>query len=129
MPIGGVLEIGNLLNIKDKQIIWAALSDVFIDNEVDYDTIAKIIKPYDLATVEEIFFSEVAPLCHSNNAPPVPTVWTAFDASWLESQIEARQRALQNSSVEQLKHKVLVAYLKRTLRPEWEKIKSAKHAV
>ncbi|TJZ77314.1 hypothetical protein FAZ21_02925 [Chitiniphilus eburneus] len=42
--------------------IWAALSDIFIDNEVDFGWIARQVADVPLATLEHAFFEEVAPL-------------------------------------------------------------------
>ncbi len=109
----------NALSKADRMKIRQALSDVFVDNEVDYPSIAKAIKPYEASCIEHIFFNEVAPVCYSNLQSPVPPVWTAFDASWLESEIEKMLDARDSSALHRLRDRMLVAYLHWRLGGEW----------
>lgn len=108
----------------DRMRIRQALSDVFVDNEVDYPSIAKTIKPYEASCIEHIFFNEVAPVCYSNLLSPVPPIWTAFDASWLESEIEKMLDARDSSVLRRLKDRVLVAYLRWRLDGEWRTLEA-----
>lgn len=59
----------------DKQLqdidLCEALSDIFVDNEVDYENIASIVKHFSLEHVEKIFFEWVAPVCYTNRMAPI----------------------------------------------------------
>lgn len=107
----------------DRMRVRQALSDVFVDNEVDYPSIAKAIKSYEASSIEHIFFNEVAPVCYSNLLSPVPPIWTAFDVSWLENEIEKMLDARGSSALLRLKDRVLVAYLRWCLDGEWRTLK------
>lgn len=61
--------------MEDKLIYFdlcGALSDIFIDNEVDFKYIASIAKNFPVSTVEDIFFEWVAPVFYTNFLTPVP---------------------------------------------------------
>ncbi|CAM8871169.1 hypothetical protein [Burkholderia ubonensis] len=60
------------------------MSDVFVDNEVDYHDIAVSLTRncpnMSLLLLREAFFGEVAPALASNGMTPAPEVWTGFDS-------------------------------------------------
>lgn len=116
--------MGDFLAREDKVKIWSALSDIFVDNEVDYKSIADAIKPYKKSSVEKIFFTEVAPVCYSNMQAPIPPIWTAFDISWLESEINKMLMAREAKMTRRLRDKVFIAYLRWKLAGEWEKLET-----
>ncbi|SDI31811.1 hypothetical protein SAMN05216603_1412 [Pseudomonas benzenivorans] len=117
--------MGDFLAREDRVKIWSALSDIFVDNEVDYKSIAKVLKPYKKSSVEKIFFTEVAPVCYSNMRTPVPPIWTAFDTAWLESEIDKMLKAREVSAMRRLKNKMFIAYLRWSLASEWKKVEVA----
>ncbi|WP_437420848.1 DUF7079 family protein [Stutzerimonas chloritidismutans] len=114
--------MGSVLTHDDKVRLWSALSDVFIDNEIDYPAIAREVAGYDRAAVKEAFFEEVAPVCYSNMQAPIPPIWTAFDSTRLADTIDSNQQARRTYRFHRMRHKVLVAYLRFRLRGEWSRI-------
>ena len=102
--------------------LWSALSDVFVDNHVDYVGIARQLQGYHRATAEAAFYEEVAPACYSNLLAPIPPIWTGFDSAWLSATIEQAQAARRNSTLRRLRDRLFIAYLRRALKPEWAKI-------
>lgn len=56
--------MASILTREKRTRLWAALSDAFVDNEVDYSSIARQLAGFDLATIEVAFFEEVAPVCY-----------------------------------------------------------------
>lgn len=72
------------LNEED---LYYALSDLFVDNEVDYNHIASVAKLFPISYVEHVLFYYVAPTCHYNLTGPIPPVWTCFDRDELISAI------------------------------------------
>lgn len=71
-----------------------ALSDLFVDNEIDFELIAQVARGFPLAHVEMVLFEWVAPVCYTNTLTPVPPIWTGFerDSLWAEIQcLRARE--------------------------------------
>ncbi|MBE1273743.1 DUF7079 family protein [Enterovibrio baiacu] len=102
-----------------------ALSDLFIDNEVDYAHIAAVARDFPLAEVEIALFRFVAPVCYQNLSSPVPPVWAMFDREELLSDIASLKRRQVNAGWwRRTKARWLEAYLRRRFADEWETLKS-----
>lgn len=114
-----------LMTREERIKLWSALSDVFVDNHVDYAGIARQLQGYDRAAAEVAFYEEVAPACYSNLLAPIPPIWTGFDSIWLSETIERNQAARQRSGLRRLRDRLFVAYLRRALQSEWVKITQA----
>ncbi|WPC06482.1 hypothetical protein SBP02_06920 [Pseudomonas benzenivorans] len=97
----------------------SALSDAFVDNEVDYKAIARQLAGFDRSTIELVFFEEVAPVCYSNLQAPIPPIWTAFESTWLNETIESTQEARRISTFRRLRDRAFVVYLRYRLKDEW----------
>ncbi len=82
----------------DKHRLWAALSDLFVDTEVDYKKIAEVARHYPIEEIEFALFHRVAPVCISNMLTPAPPIWWHFDEAQLVADIEAliQKRARQS---------------------------------
>ncbi|WP_341780908.1 DUF7079 family protein [Ectopseudomonas mendocina] len=102
--------------------LWSALSDVFVDNEVDYGFIARQLQGHDRATAEAAFYEDVAPACYTNLLTPIPPIWTGFDPHSLSETIESARAARNNSALRQLRDRLFIAYLRLALKSEWAKI-------
>lgn len=113
------------LSSERREEVWEALSEAFVDNEVDYGRIADQVAGIDSGELEAIFFTEVAPHCGPNLMSPVPPVWTGFDRRELADGIRAMQQRSQNSVFAQLRHKGFVAYCRWYFRAEWKMIAAA----
>ncbi|WP_446678128.1 DUF7079 family protein [Stutzerimonas nitrititolerans] len=108
---------------RDERIrLWTALSDAFVDNEVDYRAIARQLAGFERAAVKAAFFEEVAPVCYSNLQAPIPPIWTAFDGTWLAEAIDGNEQVRQASTFHRMRHRIFVAYLRYRLREEWHRI-------
>lgn len=96
--------------------LCVALSDIFIDNEIDYNHIATIAKKYPIGFVEYIFFEWVTPVCYSNICHPVPMVWAGFNRDQLWKDLLAfRSRPRKNRFISKLeKH-----YLRKKVESDW----------
>ncbi len=60
------LLMGSLSTRQDQVRLWAALSNVFVDNTVDYASVARNLIGYDRSAIATAFFVDVAPACYSN---------------------------------------------------------------
>lgn len=114
--------MGSILTPEDKAKIQIALAEAFVDNEVDYAYIAERIKSYDLKIVEDILYSEVAPVCFGNLETPVPPIWTGFKEEWLLDEIEKELRARQRSKVRRTFDKLKILWLRYSYRYIWKEI-------
>lgn len=114
--------MGSVLTRDESIRLWSALSDAFVDNEVDYAAIARQLAGFDRATVEAAFFEDVAPACYSNLQAPIPPIWTAFDSTWLAETICSNQEARRNSVSRHLRDRAFVVYLRYRLKDEWQRI-------
>lgn len=100
------LLMGALSTRQNQVRLWEVLSDVFVDNVVDYASVARSLKGYDRSAIETAFFTDVAPACYSNVQAPIPPIWTAFDSR-------------------RLLDRAFIAYLRYRLKPEWQRIEMA----
>jgi hypothetical protein len=102
--------------------LWSALSEVFVDNEVDYGYIARQLQRFDRATAQAALYEDVAPACYGNLLAPIPPIWAGFDSAWLSATIERNQAARQRWPLRRLRDRLLIACLRRALKSEWAKI-------
>jgi len=86
---GSSIQGGTVLTPDERVRLWSALSDAFVDNQIDYPEIVRQLAGYDCAAVKKVFFEEVAPVCHSNLQAPIQPKWTAFDSTWLADTIDS----------------------------------------
>jgi hypothetical protein len=82
--------------LKSRRPLWAALSNLFLDTELDdgdHDHIAAVLAEsvYSIAECEEILFTELYPIL-IGNMRSVAGVWSGFDLVWLEGAILRRKR-------------------------------------
>ncbi|APC19183.1 hypothetical protein BLL42_03985 [Pseudomonas frederiksbergensis] len=105
-------------------IRWA-LSDAFVDNEVDYAAIVRQVKKFDMTEVKNILYSEVAPVCHSNLESILPTIWLCFNREELESDIEKMLEARKQSFLRRQLDTLLIKWLHYRYKYIWLEI--AKH--
>ncbi|KVR35970.1 hypothetical protein WK13_16675 [Burkholderia ubonensis] len=70
------------IDLRERHDCWVVMSDLFVDNEVDYAYIAASLRKrcpnLSHAALEAAFFDEVAPVLGSNLLTPIPPVWLAF---------------------------------------------------
>lgn len=116
--------MGYPLSPAEKASIQIALAEAFVDSAVDYASIAKRIRGYDLKVVEDILYSEVAPVCFSNLETPIPPVWTGFKDDWLLSEIEKELQARSRSGTRRVFDKLKIAWLRYSYRYIWKEIMS-----
>lgn len=87
----------------EREDLWYALSDLFVDSLVDWRWIMRACAGYDRNLLYRILFEEVAPYCGHNFCTPVPPVWNGFERESLIAGIHAmlqeRQRSLLRRAV------------------------------
>jgi hypothetical protein len=77
-------------DLARRRPVWIALSDLFADSELSYQTIASTVamSGYTVDEIETILWSEVFPAAEFNFGSPVPI--SAFDPDKLEESILER---------------------------------------
>jgi hypothetical protein len=117
--------VRSVLTRQEQARLWAALSDVFVDNVIDYASVARNLNGYNRSAIETAFFMDVAPACYSNLKAAIPPIWTAFDSGWLAETIDRIHEARRASSFRRLRDRAFIAYLRYRLKPEWQRVEMA----
>jgi len=106
--------------LTDKDLC-EALSDLFVDNQVDYDAIAAVARQFPLDHVETVLFEWVAPVCYANALAPIPPIWAGFEPEQLWCDIaEHRHQAAQAGPVRRGLSWARQCYLRRKFAQEWQ---------
>ena len=111
--------MGSSMTKQQKADVRWALSDAFVDNEVDYAAIARRTREFDRDEVKRILFEEVAPVCHSNLESTLPTIWLCFNREELEDDIEKMLRTKNNSWLKRKLKKLIAAWLTHRYKYIW----------
>jgi hypothetical protein len=114
--------MGRSMTKKERADVRWALSDAFVDNEVDYAAIARQTIEFDKDEIKHIFFEEVAPICHSNLESTLPTIWLCFNRVELEEDIEKMLIAQRNSWLKRKTNALLAKWLKHRYMYIWTNI-------
>lgn len=115
------------LNIEHRKPIWIALSDFYLDTELqDYDfkhIASKIIEsPYSLDEVKEINKYEVFPILQANLLS-VAGVWAGFDEEWLIKSIS--DSLAKRNLIRKLYIKAYYRAYKWMCKDYWDKLEKA----
>ncbi len=102
-----------------REEIWLALSDLFAGSEVEYRYLARVLHGEDMATLRDICFDEVAPVCAPNLMAPVPPVWPGFSPPSLFAAIRDSLEQRRASRFAAFSHRLRRAYLHLRLRDLW----------
>lgn len=112
----------------ERQNCWIAMSDVFIDNEIDYRDVAASLTrdcPHmSLPLLREAFFAEVAPALASNGMTPAPEVWTGFDGDKVVEKISEMLARRHGSWVYSIGHQLWCLTCRWLCMEMWQKLES-----
>lgn len=114
--------MGRSMTKKQRADVRWALSDAFVDNEVDYAAIARQTIEFDKDEIKHILFEEVAPICHSNLESTLPTIWLCFNREELQEDIENMLKAQKSSWLKRKTKALLVKWLKQRYKYIWTEI-------
>ncbi|AZD98382.1 hypothetical protein M5C90_17915 [Pseudomonas chlororaphis subsp. piscium] len=117
--------MGRAMTDEERSYVYWALSDAFVDTEVDYEAIARQTEAYDPEEIKRILYHEVAPVCHTNLETVIPMIWSAFNLENLEKDIKRTLKARNESYFRQKKDKLLIRWLEFRYKYIWLEI--AKH--
>jgi len=105
---------------------WCALSELFLEPASDDADIAVIARQLSatgiaLPELERIYEDEVAPVCWRNLRAPAGAAWSAFDRSWLVTEIE-RRRSLSMLDRVPFLHRLRIRRWTRDSREDWLRV-------
>ncbi|CAI3926807.1 unnamed protein product [Commensalibacter communis] len=86
-----------------------ALSEIFVDNKVNYYSIAYVAKHFPIGYVETVYFKWIGPICYSDLQPLVLPIWTGFNRESLWQNIqEYRTKNSQLGRFKMFFHKIFL---------------------
>lgn len=105
-----------------QEAVWVALSDLFVDNEIDHEHIARRVAHLSVSEVEHILFYEVAPICMSNLLVPISSIWQMFDENYIIKEIKQHLRKFNSNKFYHRKVRLQVKLYKILLKNDWAKV-------
>ena len=114
--------MGRSMTDKERSYVYWALSDAFVDNEVDYEAIARQTEDYDPEEIKRILYQEVAPVCHTNLESVIPMIWSAFNFENLMADIKKNLEAREKSHFRKQKDRLLIRWLEFRYKYIWTEI-------
>ncbi len=101
-----------------------ALSNLFLDTEIDYSAVAKKLNQFELPYIENALLDMVAPVLHWAFYS-VATEWAGYDEDWLWSQIQKVSDKNKNAGFISGKLlKIRHFYMSKLLNETWQKFTS-----
>jgi hypothetical protein len=107
---------------KERSDVYWSLSDAFVDNEVNYEFIARQTEDYDRQEIKRILYEEVAPVCHTNLETVIPMIWSAFNLKQLKADIAETLKARERSRFRRQLDKLLIRWLEFRYKYIWKEI-------
>lgn len=108
--------------VTDKKLVWMALSDLFIDNEISYKGIAERVAHLPISEVERILFYEVAPVFMSNLLTLKANNHKGFSEEYVISSINRHLLKLQKSWLYRKKVAAKIKFYRFCLKQDWYKL-------
>lgn len=108
--------------ITAKQEVWIALSDLFVDNEINYEYIAMRVAHMTIQQVERILYFEVAPVCMSNLLVCSPSIRKGFSADYIISEVHQHLQKMITDKIYAYKVRLKIKLYKVFLKQEWLKL-------
>lgn len=108
--------------MSDKKRVWMALSDLFIDNEINYESIAERVAHLPISEVERILFYDVAPVFMSNLLTLKANNNKGFSEEYVITSINKHLLELQQSWLYRKKVAAKIKFYKFCLKQDWYKL-------
>jgi hypothetical protein len=114
--------------IKQRSELWFALSNLWLDTELDnkdYEYIVREMKKttYSITEIEKILFEEVAPTVYKNTYS-VAGEWAEFDKNWLVDSICNHLKQLESNFIYRIWCGSIIARraFSKVVINDWQKI-------
>jgi hypothetical protein len=105
-----------------REDIYCALSEAFVDSQVDYALIARQTQAYDRHEIKRMLYEEVAPVCYPNLAAVIPPIWTGFARAPLLEDIQQWLEGLRRSRLRRAWALVYVSWIRWRCAYIWAEI-------
>jgi len=108
---------------RERRNCWLVMSDLFVDNEVDYKAVAEALvrdcPNMNQAELKRTLFEEVAPVLGTNGLTPAPSVWTGFNGDDVLRDVAERLTQQHLSFFRRVTGGVWSAMCRRIFRSFW----------
>ncbi len=108
--------------VNDQQDVWMALSDLFVDNEINYEYIAMRVAHLTIQQVERILYFEVAPVCMSNLLVRSPSICKGFSEDYVVPAVRKHLQKMTTDRIYAYKVRLKIKLYKVLLNQEWIKV-------
>lgn len=108
--------------LYQRQAVWMALSDLFIDNEIGYESIAQRVAHLSIHKIQHILFYEVAPVCMSNLLVLRPENSKGFTEDYVLPRVEQHLKKMKTNSLYRQKIRIKAKLYRMFLKQDWLKI-------
>ena len=108
--------------VNDQQDVWMALSDLFVDNEINYEYIAMRVAHLTIQQVERILYYEVAPVCMSNLLVRSPSICKGFSEGYIIPAVSEHLQKITRDKIYTYKVRLKIKLYKVLLKQEWIKL-------
>ena len=108
--------------LYQRQAVWMALSDLFIDNEIGYESIAERVAHLSIPEIQHILFYEVAPVCMSNLLVLSPENSKGFTEDYVLPKVEQHLKKMKTNSLYRQKVRIKAKLYRMFLKQDWLKI-------
>ncbi len=108
--------------MSDQKEVWMALSDLFIDNEINYESIAERVAHLSIAESQYVLFYEVAPVCMSNLLVLRPENCKGFTEDDVLPKVQQHLKKMKTNSLYRQKVRLKAKFYKMFLKQDWLKI-------
>lgn len=108
--------------LTDEQRVWMALSDLFIDNEIGYESIAERVAHLSIPEIQHILFYEVAPVCMSNLLALSPANAKGFTEDDVLPKVQQHLKKMKASTLYRQKVRIKAKFYRMFLKQDWLKI-------
>ncbi|MDY7579536.1 hypothetical protein RGU70_14565 [Herbaspirillum sp. RTI4] len=103
----------------EREKIWDALSDIFVDTEIEYIYITRHLKGFDIKEIKKILFREVAPVCGGNLMCVAPPVWGCFNEEEVRADIYTMLEKRKKSFFYRLVNEFCILFFRLFYRSSW----------
>ncbi len=105
-----------------RQAVWMALSDLFIDNEIGYESIAERVAHLSIPEIQHVLFYEVAPVCMSNLLVLTPANSKGFTEDDIFPKVEQHLQKMKMDRLYRQKVRLKAKFYKVFLKQDWLKV-------
>ncbi len=116
-------------SLNNQQDVWMALSDLFVDNEVSHEYIAKRVAHLSIKQVEHILYYEIAPVCMSNLLVLRPSICKGFGEEYLIPRVQEHLLKMDTDKFYTHKSRLKIKIYKVFLGREWRKVATEIHHI